>query len=124
MLQVLRKAYSARGGVGLSGGSVDWQSVLETALGSVLGVIAGWLITARYARRGSQELRREAERLRQLTLKLIRILAAADQIELSECDPETDEPSSWPVGIEAKILYNVEAPTPLWKRLWRRVFGG
>jgi peptidoglycan/LPS O-acetylase OafA/YrhL len=71
----LRRAYSGPGGG--SGGSVDWQSVLETAVGSVLGVIAGWLITARYARRGSQELRREAEKLRQLTLKLIRILPAA-----------------------------------------------
>jgi hypothetical protein len=103
---------------------MDWQTVISTAVGTVVGVIAGWMITASYARRGSQELRREAERLRQLTLKLIRILAASGQIEVSSWDPETGEPASYPIGKEAQILYNVKPPTPLWKRIRRRVFGG
>ena len=82
------------------------------------------VINAYFARRGSQELQQEAEQLRQLTLKLLHILDASDQIEVSEWDEETGEPRSWPVGVSAQILYNVEAPTPRWKRLWRRVFGG
>jgi len=83
------------------------------------------MINAYFARRGSQELKQEAEKLRQLTLKLIRILAASGQIQVSSWDPETGEPASYPVGRSAQILYNVEeAPTPRWKRLWRRMFGG
>jgi hypothetical protein len=91
---------------------VFWTSVLEIIVGTVVGVIAGWLITASYARRGSQELRQEAERLRRLTLKLIEILAASGQIEVSTRDPETGEPASWPVGPKpAQILYDAEAPS-------------
>jgi len=97
---------------------VFWTSVLEIAV----GVLAGGVINAYFAQRGSQELRREAKKLRRLTLKLIQILAASGQIEVSEWDPETGEPSSWPAGTSAQILYNVEA-LPLWKRLWRRVKG-
>jgi hypothetical protein len=117
--QAIRRAHRGPGGGGCSVGSVDWQTVISTAV----GVLGGGMITAIFAWRGSRELRREAEKLRQLTLKLIQILAASGQIEVSEWDPETGEPSSWPVGIEAQILYDVEA-LPLWKRMWRRVFGG
>jgi hypothetical protein len=85
---------------------VFWTGVLEITV----GVVAGGAINAYFARRGSQELRQEAERLRRLTLKLIHILAASGQIEVSTWDPETGEPSSWPVGTSAQILYNVEAP--------------
>ena len=96
-----------------------WTSVLEIAV----GVVAGGAINAYFARRGSQELRQEAERLRRLTLKLIQILAASEQIEVSTWDPETGEPSSWPVGGEREIRFPIEAPTPRWRRLWRRIFG-
>ena len=89
-----------------------WTSVLEITVGTALGVVAGWMITASYARRGSQELRQEAERLRRLTLKLIEILAASGQIEVSTRDPETGEPASWPVGPKpSQILYDVETPS-------------
>jgi len=95
---------------------MDWPSVLEIAVaGSV-----GWLITHFYARRSS----REVDKLRQLSLKLAQILAATDPDLVSTWDPETGEPSSWPVGTSAQILYDVEAPPPLWKRMWRRVKGG
>jgi hypothetical protein len=59
---------------------------------------------------GAREFRREAEKLRPLTLKLIQILAASGQIEVSTWNPETGEPSSWLVGIKGEILYDVEAP--------------
>jgi pYEATS domain-containing protein involved in immunity len=34
-----------------------------------------------------------------------------------------DLQTSRTVGVSAQVLYNVEAPTPRWKRLWRRMFG-
>jgi hypothetical protein len=47
---------------------VDWTSVLEIAV----GVLAGGAINAYFARRGSQELRREAEGLKQEAARLQR----------------------------------------------------
>jgi gas vesicle protein len=99
--------------------SAFWYTVAGIVFGGIISAVISYI----FARQSSRELRREAERLRQLTVKLIRILEASGQIEVSSWDPKTGEPSSYPVGKKAQILYNVEAPTPRWKRLWRRVFG-
>ena len=88
------------------------------------GIFAGGVLNWLFSRRSSKELRRETEKLRHLTLKLIQILDGAHLIDVSEWDPETGEPIRWPVGISRDIRYSVEAPTPRWKRVWRRMFGG
>lgn len=98
---------------------MDWWSVAEIAAGVVAGGFINWC----FSRRASGELRKEAERLRQLTLKLTHILDGAGVIEVKEWDPETGEPARWPVGTSREIRYDVEAPTPRWKRVWRRIFG-
>jgi hypothetical protein len=85
---------------------MDWWGVLELILALVVGGLINWW----FARRSSRELRLEADRLRRLTTKLIDILAAQGKIEVSTRDPETGEPSSWPVGTEREIRYNVEEP--------------
>jgi hypothetical protein len=98
---------------------MGWWDILQLGGGIFAGGFLNWL----FARRSSKELRREAERLRGLTLKLIRILDGADLIEVSEWDAETGEPYRWPVGSSRTVRYSVEAPTPRWKRVWRRMFG-
>jgi hypothetical protein len=62
---------------------VDWTSVLELAVGAFVGTVAGWGITHYYARRSSQELRREAESLRRLTTLILRGLEEAGLVEFS-----------------------------------------
>jgi hypothetical protein len=58
---------------------VDWTSVVEIAV----GVLAGGMISAYFARRGSQELKREAESLRHLTTLILRGLEEAGFVEFS-----------------------------------------
>ena len=61
---------------------MDWTSVLisvlEMAAGTLVGVLAGWKIAAHYAREGSQEIRQEAEKLRRLSILILRALREAD----------------------------------------------
>ncbi len=57
---------------------MDWSTVLST----VVGVIAGGLINAYFAWRGSKELRREAGNLKQLTTKLMLMMNDAGLIEV------------------------------------------
>ncbi len=95
---------------------MDWQTVISTAV----GVVTGGVISAYFAWQGSKEFRREAAKLRRLTLKLIQILDGAGIVEVKEWDPETGEPSKWPVGKSVEIRYDIESPTPWWRRIWRR----
>ncbi len=62
---------------------MDWSTVIST----VVGVIAGGLISAFFSWRGAKELRREANELKQetdtlrrLTIMLMRLLDQADLI--------------------------------------------
>ena len=55
-------------------GWVDWPSVLSTGV----GVVAGGLINWYFSRRGSEELRKEANNLRKLNGLTIRILDEAN----------------------------------------------
>jgi hypothetical protein len=62
---------------------MDWSTLIST----VVGVIAGGLINAFFSRRGSKELRREANELKQetdnlrsLTIMLMRLLDQAKVI--------------------------------------------
>ena len=103
---------------------MDWESILWTLGSTVVGVIIGGAVNAHFAKRSTQELRREAEKLRRLTLKLIQILDGANLIDVKEWDRETGEPSKWPVTVSLDSSSRIEAPTPRWKRMWRRVFGG
>jgi hypothetical protein len=95
---------------------LDWQTVLST----VVGVGAGGLITAYFARKSSKKLEHEAKKLRTLTLMILQILDGQGVIEVKEWDFDTGEPTRWPVGKSVSTSYNVEAPTPRWKRIWRR----
>ncbi len=101
-------------------GSLDWQTVLSTVVGTVVGVGAGGLITACFARQSSKELKHEAKKLRMLTLTVLQILDGQGLIEVKEWDPHTGEPTRWHVGKSVSTFPNVEAPTPRWKRIWRR----
>jgi hypothetical protein len=99
-------------------------SIWTVPAGIALGGIISAAISYYFARRSSQELAREAEELRRLWLMLIHLLDGAGAIEVKEWDPKTGEPLKWSVGTSREISYRVEAPTPRWKRAWRRVFGG
>ncbi len=99
---------------------MDWQSVIGTAAGVVLGGAITWWFSSRTSR----ELRQEAERLRRLTITLTQILDGQGLIEVKEWDPETGEPKRWPVESSVQSGFRIEAPTPGWKRMWRKVFGG
>jgi hypothetical protein len=95
---------------------VNLLSILEL----IVAVVAGGLINWYFARRGSNELKREAERLHRLTLTLTQILAGQGLIEVKEWDPETGEPTRWSVGASIESSYNIESPTPPtpWWRRW------
>ena len=120
--------------------TVDWWTVVPTAVGTGVGVVAGGLITAYFSWRGSKELRREAEKQRQVTLKVIQILDGTGLIEIKEWDPDTGEPIRWPVTSSRTIRWNVEAQDqpqepeqeeagvqdrgePARRSIWRRWFG-
>ncbi len=96
---------------------MGWRDVLQLVGSLVAGGVLNWL----FARRSSTELRREAEKLRGLTLKLIQILDGANLIEVKEWDPETGEPSRWPVTASVTALWKVEAPTPRPKQRQKRM---
>ncbi len=98
---------------------MDWWNVL----GLPMGIVAGGVINWYFSRQASQELKREAERLRRLTINITYMLEAHGLIEVSERDPVTGEPTKWPVGGSLGIMYDVEPPTPWWTRPWRKVFG-
>jgi uncharacterized membrane protein YccC len=86
--------------------------VFLALVGVLIGAAISGAISWHIYQRSSDELRQEAEKLRRLTLKLIEILAASGQIEVSTRDPETGEPTSWPVGIKGGILFDVKARPP------------
>ena len=94
-------------------------SILEIALGVIAGGAINWL----FSRRASKELREEAAQLRRLTVNITQILEGQGIIEVTERDPSTDEPTRWPAGANADIRHGVEAPTPRWKLILRRVSG-
>ncbi len=60
---------------------MDWWSMLEVAVGVFLGVISGWLISWHYSKRGSEELREEADKLRGMVNALALHLQRAGVIE-------------------------------------------
>jgi len=99
---------------------VDWISVFEF----VVALLAGGLINWWFSRQSSKELVREPEKLRRLVVTLTQILDGQGIIEVKEWDPETGEPKKWSVGTSREIQWAVEAPTPRWRRVWRRFFGG
>src|SRR5215208_3248694 len=99
------------------------SAFLYTVASIVLGGVISAAISYYFARQSSRELVREAEELRRLTLMLIQLLDAANAIEVKEWDPETGKPLKWSVGGSREFSYRIEAPTPRWKRAWRRVFG-
>jgi hypothetical protein len=53
---------------------MDWSTVIST----VVGVIAGGLVNAYFSRRGSRELRREANEIKKYNVMLIDFLDDAD----------------------------------------------
>ena len=102
-------------------GSLDLQTVLlQTVLPIVVGVGAGVLTSACFARQSSKKLEHEAEKLRTLTLMLLKILDGQGVIEVKEWDSDTGEPTRWSVGKSVSTTYTVDAPTPWWERIWRR----
>jgi hypothetical protein len=59
---------------------VDWTSVIEIAAGAFLGALTG----AYFARRGSRELRQEADSLRHLITLILRGLDEAGLVEYKQ----------------------------------------
>ena len=114
-----RRAHGGPGGAGCSEGE---RVPLHRGGHSVQGIISA-AISAYFARQSSQERTREAVELRRLTLMLMQILDGAGVIQVKEWDLETGEPRRWSVGTSREISHRVEAPTPRWKRAWRKVFG-
>jgi len=88
-------------------------ALIGVLIGAAISGVISWYIYQRSSdelRQEAEKQRQQTEKSRQLTLKLTHILAASPQIEVSTWDPETGEPSSWPVGPKpAPILYDVEA---------------
>ena len=82
---------------------MDWSTVIST----VVGVIAGGLINAYFSRRGTRELREEADRLRRLTIMLMRLLDQAGVI-----------PVKWDEN--GNPLMTVTATTPPISTLFRK----
>ena len=96
---------------------------LQLGVGIFAGGVLNWLF-ARRSSTNSGESRREAERLRELTLKLIQLLDGANVIEVKEWDPETGEPSRWRVVKTIELLWNVEPPTVRREQLRKTESGG
>jgi hypothetical protein len=57
---------------------MDWSTVIST----VVGVIAGGLVNAYFSRRGSRELRREANEIKKYNVMLIDFLDDAGVIDV------------------------------------------
>jgi len=108
-------------------------SVVEIAAGAFLGVLSG----AYYARRSSQELRREAESLRRLTTLILRGLEEAGLVEFSRDEQGRligiafKRPVLDAIGVadhvEVTLDHETEdrpAPDNPRRGFWARLFGG
>ena len=94
-----------------------WLTVASLLIGGAISAVISWY----FYKQAGEELRREVERLRGLTIKLFQILDGANVIEVKEWDPETGEPSRWRVVKTIELLWNVEPPTRRKEQLKKRM---
>jgi peptidoglycan biosynthesis protein MviN/MurJ (putative lipid II flippase) len=62
-------------------------SIIGTSIGVVIGAVVAWVVTYVYYRRAGDALRDESEKLRKLTMKVLRGLEEAGLIRLAR-DPD------------------------------------
>ena len=94
---------------------MDWSTVIST----IIGVIAGGLINAYFSWRGSKELGREAQALRQRTIELEdaiertkhHIISLGESLEEAGTKLKKNENGEWlrEVGSSLQALWKVEA---------------